>query len=67
MEVNGCWDFEAQKSVAIHHKKVLDTASGVNKGLLEWIDAFVLEKYPYLKLYKPLSPASANCRTWQNL
>ncbi len=51
--VNGGQDFEAQKNAFIHHKKFFTWLWGVNKGLFKWSDAFVYEKYPYLKLYKP--------------
>ncbi len=50
--VNGDRDFEAQKSASIHHKKCSTWIWGVNKGLLKQSDAFVWEKYPYLKLNK---------------
>ncbi len=61
MKMNGCWDFEAQKSASIHHKKCPTRLRGVNKYILRQIDAFVWEKYPYLKLYNLDSIASANC------
>ncbi len=47
----GGWDFEAQKSASIHHKKYSTQHRGVNKGLLKWIDAF-RKKNINLKLYK---------------
>jgi len=35
-------DFEAQKTVSIHHKKsVPHSSEGVNKGFLKEIDAFL--------------------------
>ncbi len=51
MAVNGGWDFEAQKSASIHHKKYSTQHRGVNKGLLKWIDVFH-KKNINLKLYK---------------
>ncbi len=52
MIVDGGWDFEAQKHASIHHEKCFTRLRGENKGLLKQIDAFVQQKYPYLKLNK---------------
>ncbi len=35
------FNFEAQKTASIHHKKCSTWLHMVNKGLLKWIDAFV--------------------------
>ncbi len=49
MAVNVGWDFEAQKSAFIHHKKCSTWFCGVNKGLLKRSIVLCKKKNPCLK------------------